>query len=57
MSAFVIVNPRSGNGRTGREWKATARALAPVYPSMSVGFTTRRGQAAALARLALQGGP
>ena len=20
MSAFVVVNPRSGNGRTGRDW-------------------------------------
>src|SRR6201999_4538017 len=27
MSAFVVVNPRSGNGRTGREWNATARKL------------------------------
>ena len=27
MTAFVVVNPRSANGRTGREWKRIERAL------------------------------
>ncbi|HEX4303925.1 MAG TPA: diacylglycerol kinase family protein [Rhizomicrobium sp.] len=53
MSAFVVVNPRSANGRTGREWESTARKLRNIYPGMSVAFTRRRGEAAALVRQAL----
>ena len=53
MSAFVVVNPRSGNGRTGREWNATARKLGNVYPALDVGFTRRRGDATALVRAAM----
>ena len=56
MSAFVVVNPRSGNGRTGRDWKAIERALSAIYPSMSVGFTRQRGEAAQLVRYALREG-
>lgn len=56
MTAFVVVNPRSGNGRTGREWKEIARKLETVYPHMSVGFTKSTGQAAALVRHALAEG-
>lgn len=56
MTAFVIVNPHSGNGRTGRDWKSIERALAAVYPSMSVGFTKRQGEAMALVRYALREG-
>jgi YegS/Rv2252/BmrU family lipid kinase len=56
MSAFVVVNPKSGNGRTGREWNAIERALGTVYPSMSVGFTRRQGDAAQLVRYALREG-
>ena len=44
MSAFVVVNPRSGNGRTGREWRAIERALGQVYPHMSVAFTSMRAR-------------
>lgn len=53
MTAFVIVNPRSGGGRTGRDWKSTERSLGAVYPHMQVAFTRARGEAAALARHAL----
>ncbi len=53
MSAFVVVNPRSANGRTGREWDSTARKLRNIYPGMAVAFTRRRGEAAALVRQAL----
>ena len=53
MSAFAVVNPRSGNGRTGREWKEIARALEQVYPRLAVGFSTRRGDVTALVRQAL----
>ncbi|HVE04952.1 MAG TPA: diacylglycerol kinase family protein [Rhizomicrobium sp.] len=56
MSAFVVVNPRSGNGRTGREWKSIEHALGAVYPAMSVGFTRKRGEATALVRYALREG-
>jgi diacylglycerol kinase (ATP) len=56
MTAFVVVNPRSGNGRTGRDWKEIERALGAVYPHMSVVFTGGRGHAAALVREALSEG-
>ncbi len=56
MTAFVVVNPRSGSGRTAQEWKQTARALEEVYPKMAVAFTARRGDATALVRDALRDG-
>ena len=56
MTAFVVVNPHSGNGRTGRDWKAIERALNSVYPAMSVGFTSKQGEATALVRFALREG-
>jgi len=56
MTAFVVVNPRSGNGRTGRDWKAIARRLGSVYPNMSVAFTRRRGDATALVQTAIEEG-
>ncbi|MEJ0025235.1 MAG: diacylglycerol kinase family protein [Rhizomicrobium sp.] len=56
MSAFAVVNPRSANGRTGREWEAIARALRQVYPSLSVGFSEGRGDVTRLVRQALDDG-
>ena len=56
MSAFVVVNPRSANGRTGRDWKNIERALSSIYPAMSVGFTRKQGEATALVRYALREG-
>jgi len=56
MSALIVVNPRSGNGRTSREWRAIERALGHIYPRMSVAFTTRRGEATRLTRNALREG-
>lgn len=53
MSALVVVNPRSGGGRTRREWRAIERALESAYPNMTVVKTRRRGDAAALVRDAL----
>ena len=53
MSAFVIVNPQSGGGRTGREWPDIERALRDAYPGMAVAMTSRRGEATALVRTAL----
>lgn len=56
MSAFVVVNPRSGNGRTAREWRAIERALSHTYPQMSVAFTKGRRDATQLVRNALREG-
>jgi YegS/Rv2252/BmrU family lipid kinase len=56
MTAFVVVNPKSGSGRTGRDWKQIERALGAVYPHMSVGFTRKQGEATALVRNALSEG-
>jgi YegS/Rv2252/BmrU family lipid kinase len=56
MSAFVVVNPRSGNGRTGRDWKEIEPALARVYPRMAVAFTHARREATMLVRNALREG-
>jgi diacylglycerol kinase (ATP) len=56
MTAFVVVNPRSANGRTGREWRAIERALGAAYPHMSVAFTRARREATQLTRNALREG-
>lgn len=56
MTAFVVVNPRSGGGRTGREWRAIERALGAAYPHMSVAFTRARREATRLVRNALREG-
>lgn len=53
MSALVIVNPRSGNGRTAREWPKIEKLLRAAYPNMAVAPTRRRGEATALVRQAL----
>jgi len=53
MSALVVVNPRSGGGRTKREWRSIERALGGAYPNMSVAMTRRRGEATAMVREAL----
>ena len=56
MSAFVVVNPRSGGGRTGREWPAIEKSLQTLYPGMTVAMTRSHGQATALVRAALAEG-
>ncbi|HEX3809638.1 MAG TPA: diacylglycerol kinase family protein [Rhizomicrobium sp.] len=56
MSAFVVVNPRSANGRTRSDWPQIEPALRTIYPDMTVGFTTAPNQATALVRAALQAG-
>ncbi|MBV9902940.1 MAG: hypothetical protein JO346_00005, partial [Alphaproteobacteria bacterium] len=50
MTAFVVVNPRSANGRTGRDWQSIESKLRAIYPHMSAVFTKQRGQATALVR-------
>jgi len=56
MSAFVVVNPRSAGGKTGRDWRVLEAALGAVYPHMSVAFTRRRGDATRLVAAALREG-
>ncbi len=56
MTAFVVVNPRSGNGSTGRRWRALEKSLSAIYPYMTVAFTRRRGDAAELVAAALREG-
>jgi YegS/Rv2252/BmrU family lipid kinase len=56
MSAFVIVDPHSGSGKTRRDWRALEPALASLYPYMSVAFTRRRGEATTLVAAALREG-
>jgi len=56
MTAFVVVNPRSGGGRTKREWTNIERALAGAFPQMDIAFTRNRGEATALVRAALNEG-
>ncbi|HSC19429.1 MAG TPA: diacylglycerol kinase family protein [Rhizomicrobium sp.] len=56
MSAFVVVNPRSGNGRTAREWPDIERALRLIYGGLTVAHTEKRGQATGLVRNAIQQG-
>lgn len=56
MTAFVVVNPHSAGGRTAREWPQIEKALAAVYPHMSVAFSGARGDTTALVRHALSEG-
>jgi diacylglycerol kinase family enzyme len=56
VTAFVIFNPNSAGGRTGREWREIEEALEKVFPLMSFFVTTAPGQAAHMVRDALQDG-
>ena len=56
MTGFVVVNPRSGSGRTGREWPNIERALRATYPHMTLAVTRHRGEATSLVRQALNEG-
>ena len=56
MSAFAVVNPRSGGGRTQRDWTKIERRLRGVYPALEIGITRNRGDATKLVREALTTG-
>jgi len=56
MTGFAIVNPRSGGGRTGREWPAIKRSLREAYPKLQFAMTRKRGEASDLVREALSEG-
>jgi YegS/Rv2252/BmrU family lipid kinase len=56
VTGFVVVNPRSGAGRTGRDWPNIERALRAAYPHMTLALTRKRGDATQLVRHALNEG-
>ena len=56
MTAFVVFNPSSANGRTGRDWREIEEALEKVFPLMSFFVTTGPTQAATIVRDALRDG-
>jgi len=56
MTAFVVFNPNSAGGRTGRDWQAIEEALEQVFPLLSFFVTTAPGQAARVVRDALRDG-
>ena len=33
MTAFVVFNPNSGGGRTGRDWHEIEEALEQIFPA------------------------
>ena len=56
MSAFAVVNPRSANGRTAREWRTLAAELSAIYPGLAVALTRIPREATHLVRTALREG-
>jgi diacylglycerol kinase (ATP) len=56
MTAFVVFNPNSAGGRTGRDWREIEEALEKVFPLMSFFVTTGPAQAAHVVRDALRDG-
>ncbi|HWA70214.1 MAG TPA: diacylglycerol kinase family protein [Rhizomicrobium sp.] len=56
MTAFVVFNPNSAGGRTGRDWQQIEAALERVFPLMSFFVTSAPGQAAHMVRDALRDG-
>jgi YegS/Rv2252/BmrU family lipid kinase len=56
VTGFIVVNPHSGGGRTGREWPNIERALRAAYPHMRLAITQGRGDATSLVRHALSEG-
>lgn len=51
-----IVNPSSGGGATGRQWRSLATRLRANVPDFGELFTSRPGEATELARLSLERG-
>ncbi len=53
---YFVVNPRSGNGATGRRWPRLEAEARAHFRDLAVGFTTEPMHAAELARNALNAG-
>src|SRR4051812_5055737 len=56
MTAFVVFNPNSASGHTGRAWREIEEALERIFPLMSFFVTTGPAQAAHMVRDALHDG-
>ena len=56
MTAFVIFNPNSAAGHTGKDWREIEEALEKIFPLMSFFVTTAPTQAATMVRDALHEG-
>jgi diacylglycerol kinase family enzyme len=56
MTAVVVVNPRAGGGRTGRNWPRIRAGLETSFPQMQVLMSGARGHVAHLVRAALRDG-
>ena len=56
MTAFVVFNPNSANGDTGRDWQEIEQALERIFPLMSFFVTNGPTQAARMVRDALHDG-
>jgi diacylglycerol kinase (ATP) len=56
MTAFVIFNPNSAGGDTGRDWREIEEALERVFPLLSFFVTAAPAQAAHMVRDALRDG-
>lgn len=53
---FLVVNPRSGNGATGRRWPRLLEDVRESFGEVECALTSRPMEAAELARAALQAG-
>lgn len=56
MTAFVIFNPSSNSGQTGRDWREIEEALEHIFPMMNFFVTSAPAQAAHMVRDALRDG-
>ncbi len=56
MTAFVVVNPKSAGGQTGRDWPKIKIALERAFPLMQLAHSHVRGETAQLVRNALKEG-
>ncbi|HSS12751.1 MAG TPA: diacylglycerol kinase family protein [Rhizomicrobium sp.] len=56
MTAFVVFNPNSNGGHTGRDWQEIEAALEKIFPLLSFFVTTAPAQAAHVVRDALRDG-
>ena len=56
MTAFIVVNPHSANGRTRQDWPRIKPELEKLFPLMQVAESHARGETARLVRAALRDG-
>jgi YegS/Rv2252/BmrU family lipid kinase len=56
MTAFVVVNPQAGGGRTRSDWPKIRPQLEKLFPNMQVAESQARGDTARLVRAALKDG-